>query len=959
MRLSLSHFHTYVLYHSMRIFSVLWLLPLVWGWGPSAGQATDSPPLDVVLTVKENADVGAKGYPISAVFPLPEGQYFTADSMGIQGAPSQVAVVERWPGDDSLRHVLVHFQPSVESHGDSTYHFTQQGAESPAIPVVVTDATSMVTVNTGPLQFVVSKARFNILDHVWLDQDLNGSFESGEELLSSNLQNGGVFTPREGAGSIQYDTARTDVTVEIEESGPLYAVIRVEAPARFVSTTDHTHGFAVRIHAYAGKPFIKVDYQLQNSVKDVVRSWPLYLEAMDLDFALNLSSASTLRFGLTGGTVYEMTNSEGAYLAQEMHNTFKIYNQQTKAVLHDSGVLPDGTGPEGYVDIVDTQRGVMAAIRNFWQTWPNGLAVDSQNRLSLQLLPDWSAQWYANQFSPSGLYWIEDMQHHYKEVLLFFHGPGESVSVLTSLARTFQFPPVAVVSTDWYRETKATLDLGGVIPPAEVIPAVVDQRRPLYSTIGFNVEDWYDESGPYYGAGWVNFYDPEPGYRSGSCMHGGWPYCAGGLLASGNPGDYFTAEGWAMGELNLRPEWMTGYTHTADWARLQLTENPYCGGRWRIFEGHGISKLAATPLSNTGTEEPVYFSRDDQHAWFYHVAEAYWLTGNPWIKDWYEFIAEFRQICLHRLDPFPDTSSRAIGHSLSHVLQAYRVTGNLSLLESLQNHIRLFLRPSQDPLYGDQLLTVEDSGGGFQTGFLARFVVDYLEEVRAQGDWQAYAEAFCYLSGLIEWNYHYGNFPYYFNAREGGSGVSSGTSLTWVDPQAWYYWHTGKQSYHDQLLQYMSVGLNGGEPAYGEFSQWTGQFEGRYYLYVENTSREDTTPPLGITDLSAVLEEGVTQIRWTAPTGAARYLIVWSTQTLVEAHSASSAVTNWWAGNPIGPDLLPNAGERQSWTIDTGDATPVYVAMFSFDTWDNMSAMSNVALARPQGEAGAANWRLY
>ena len=500
--------------------------------------------------------MGAESYPLSAVIPLPEGQYFTAESMGIQGTPSQVSVIERWPGDDSLRHVLVYFQPSVEAHGAATYHFTQDGAASPTIPVVVTDASGSIGVNTGPLQFVVSKTHFNILDQVWLDQDADGSFESGEEMISSNLQNGGVFTPRVGAGPIQYDSARTDATVEIEENGPLCAVIRMEAPARFASTTNHTHGFAVRIHAYAGKPFIKVDYQIQNSVKEVVRSWPLYLEAMDLDFALNLASGSTLRFGLTGGGVYETTNSQGAYLAQEMHNTFKIYNQQTSAVLHDSGVLSDGTGPEGYVDIADPQRGVMAAIRNFWQTWPNGLAVDSQNRLSLQLLPDWSAQWYANQFSPSGLYWIEDMQHSYKEVLLLFHGPSESTNAFTQLARTFQFPPVAVVPTDWYRQTKATLDLGGVIPPAKVIPAVADQRQPFYSTIGFNVEDWYDETGSFYGAGWINFYDPEPGYRSGSCMHGGWPYCAGGLLASGNPSDYFTAEGWAMSELNLRPEWM-------------------------------------------------------------------------------------------------------------------------------------------------------------------------------------------------------------------------------------------------------------------------------------------------------------------------------------------------------------------------------------------------------------------
>lgn len=954
MRQRFSHFTIHALH---RWFSNIlipgWFLFTV-GANPLPVQA-----LNISLSVKENAHVGVEAYPVSAVIPLPEGQFFTTGSMGIVGVSSQVETIEYWPGDNSLRQVQVFFQPSVTSDGEATYHFTHQGASAPVVPVQVTEASDSVTVNTGPLQFVVSKTHFNILDQVWLDQNSDGVFSAGEEILSSGLQNGGVFTPRTGAGSLQYDTARSDVSVAVEKQGPLYVVIRAEAPARFVSTTDHTHGFAVRIHAYAGKSFVKVDYQLQNSVKDVVRSWPLYFEAMNLEFPLNLASGTTLRFGLANGAVHQMSNTQGACLAQEMHNNYKVFNLETHAVLIDSGTLTNGIGPMGVVDVVGANHGVMAAVRNFWQTWPNGLAVDSLNRLSVQLFPDWSAQWYGNRFSPSGLYWIEDMQHHYKEVLLHFHDASETDSQLAGLSQTFQYPPVAVVSTDWYRQTKATLDLGGIIPPDEVIPSFSDQRQPTYHTEGFDLDDWYDQSGPFYGAGWINFYDPEPGYRAGACMHGGWPYCAGGLVASGNPGDYFTAEGWAQAELNLRPEWMNGYAHATDWPFLQLTENPYCGGRWRIFEGHGVSKLAAPPLANTGLEDPVYFARDDQHGWFYHVAEAYWLTGNPWIRDWYQFIAEFRQVRLKRLDPFPDTGSRATAHALSHTLQAYRVTGRTVLLDGIGDYFRLYLRPEQDPLYGDQLLSVEDSGGGFQTGFLARLVVDYLEEVRARGDWQAYAEGFCYLSGLIEWNYHHGNFPYYFNAREGGSGVSSGTSLTWVDPQAWYYWHTGKQRYLDQLHQYMTTGLNGGETAYGEFSQWTGQFEGRYYLYVENTTREDTTPPATVSDLRAVQNGTRIQLQWTAPAQAALYLIVWSTQTLVEEHSTSGAVTNWWAAHPVGPDLVPVAGERQSWETETGSASPVYVALFSFDSIDNMSAMSNVVQAHPQGEAGTSNWRLY
>jgi hypothetical protein len=377
---------------------------------------------------------------------------------------------------------------------------------------------------------------------------------------------------------------------------------------------------------------------------------------------------------------------------------------------------------------------------------------------------------------------------------------------------------------------------------------------------------------------------------------------------------------------------------------LQLSENAYCNGRWRIFSPDRSSKLSAPPLFNTGAQEPTYYARDDQHGWFYHVAEAYFLTGNPWIRDWYRFITEFRHVRLERLDPYPDTSSRATGHVLNHALQAYRVTGDATLLERFQDHLNTYLRPEQDPYYGDQRVTVEDSGGGFQTGYLMRAIVDYLEEVHGL-DWQAYAEGFNYLSGLVEWNYNYGNFPYYFNARDGDQGISSGTGLTLVDPQAWYYWHTGKQKYLDQINAYMEGGIHGGEPPYGEFNLWSGQFEGRYYLFVKNTARNDVTPPATITDLVAATDGSRTLLQWTAPAGAARYHIVWSTKPVVEQNSTNPAETNWWAANPNGPSLIPTPGARQSLLIDTGGAAPVYAAIFTFDQADNLSAMSNVALA--------------
>lgn len=214
-------------------------------------------------------------------------------------------------------------------------------------------------------------------------------------------------------------------------------------------------------------------------------------------------------------------------------------------------------------------------------------------------------------FSPSGLYWLDDMQHYLKETQFWFHGPGAANATLLGLARTWQFPPVTVVPTDWYRQTHATADLGGVIPPAVAIPPADDRRLPFYNTPGYDPEDWYDPQSAYYGAGWINFWYSEPGYRSVACTAGGWPYAATHLIATGNPADFFEAAEHGQSELNLRPEWLTGYTHDADWSQLQLSENPYCGGRWRIYEG-SVLPLAA-PSPDTVGDYPVYRACDDQH----------------------------------------------------------------------------------------------------------------------------------------------------------------------------------------------------------------------------------------------------------------------------------------------------------------------------------------------------------
>jgi hypothetical protein len=156
-----------------------------------------------------------EGFPTHVVIPLPKGQYFDASALWLQEIPSQTIALERWRGDGSLRHVLVHFIADT-SVNQTTYQFGNEARAKPALskPVVVTQTSTQVTVNTGKIQFSVNKKKnFNLFDKVWVDYNKNGIYEPNEQIVSSKTKNGGRLVNY--LGKVKFDANRVDVTVTV------------------------------------------------------------------------------------------------------------------------------------------------------------------------------------------------------------------------------------------------------------------------------------------------------------------------------------------------------------------------------------------------------------------------------------------------------------------------------------------------------------------------------------------------------------------------------------------------------------------------------------------------------------------------------------------------------------------------------------------------------------------------
>lgn len=692
---------------------------LLWPAAACAGR------LSVPLVVKEAAGTGATEFPVSVVVPLPSGGHAEATSLRVvDGAgrpvPAQVDVLNRWWGRDrSVRHVKLEFQPTVTAFkgagtGTATYRLVDSGpATAPARAVSVRDEPGRVVIDTGAVTFTIERRPFRVVTPT-------GPLEA-------------VLAARYGE---QRSFDRPDVTVEIEEQGPMRAVVRAEAPTLYRGADDHVHGWALRVYAWAGKPFVRVDYQLQNSAATTVYAAPLYFRSLALT-----------RPGGVAATMRWMSEMGGAVTRDAIH------------------LVPPG----GWVD---------------------------------------------------GLYWLDDMRHVVFQTTYWFGGAAN--------ARLAQWPPVAIVPTAWYAATKATLDLGGTMPLAGPVRGA-DRRVP----------DPPDAAH----TGWDSFWlDVER--RTSPSQAGGWPYSASRFIATESPADVFHAERLALGELNGRPQWMAQYRHERDWPRLRLSTNPYAGKSWRRFvpsaAGLAAEKLDAPYLPGTARRS---WPRNDAHAWFYHVEEAYYATADPWIRDWYRFVAEFRHVFLEGKDPYPERSSRGVGHALSHALAAHRVTGDPRILPAVRRYV---LGPLQASLYatGGRASGHQDADtrkppfeNVFMTGYLARALVNYLEEVGADPEVEAV------LTRLVEWNVRSGNFGYGVNpADPGAAGVSSGTAITMADPQTWLALRTGSAAMRQQVVQYIRSGVNGGQRPYVDLTTWSGDFVGRLTTTLNVTVAPASSP---------------------------------------------------------------------------------------------------------------------
>jgi len=117
-------------------------------------------------------------------------------------------------------------------------------------------ANGFAEIITGPLKFRINKNGNGFLDKVFLDSNING-FSEKDLIASAPIDRGSFLDILDDKG-IDYSRANI-IRTELEKgSGPLHMILRVDGEYIYKQPDNSPSPFILRIHAYAGKSYIKV-----------------------------------------------------------------------------------------------------------------------------------------------------------------------------------------------------------------------------------------------------------------------------------------------------------------------------------------------------------------------------------------------------------------------------------------------------------------------------------------------------------------------------------------------------------------------------------------------------------------------------------------------------------------------------------------------------------------------------
>lgn len=301
----------------------------------------------------------APAWPMTFGVPFPWGALDATENLRILDAdggeiPFQARPTGRWSRNGTLRWVLIDLLAPVKA--DEQILTLEYGPglrrEDPAQGVQVEVTEEVIQIDTGAVRFEIPTENSPGIGRLWLRN------EDGKQLLmEAGELSGPVMVNAEG---VEFLGGR-DGVAEVEESGPIRAVVKVEGYHRDAEG-QHLGRFITRYTAWAGLPWVQLDHTFifthdaeEAQYRNIAHRLPM--------------EAAQYVFGLAEGKVHQgEVGEESVYLLQRDDVQFILRDGERRV---EDGRLPGwfaAGGSEGWMTV---------ALRDFWQKFPYEVEVES------------------------------------------------------------------------------------------------------------------------------------------------------------------------------------------------------------------------------------------------------------------------------------------------------------------------------------------------------------------------------------------------------------------------------------------------------------------------------------------------------------------------------------------------------------------------------------------------------
>ena len=377
------------------------------------------------------------GAPQLLGIPFPKDKLQSSDNVRVLNSlgeeiPSQITIVNTWePASTSVKWVWVFFFSDTQNKYSVEFGSDVVRKEFMGDRIIVENNQrpyGRVRVNTGPLQFTINRLGGGFLDKVELDVDRNG-FDEKDLIAESSKTKGSFLNILDQSG---IDTSRVKITHTVQEkgSGPLHAIIRIEGDYLYNKKDNNSSPFVMRIHAYAGKSYIKVLHSIvytgdpdmhKKAVGEYASIATQNKSIVDENALKNdpgwmipndqISSAGfQIKYFLNGDKQFKTGNFDGSWTAPGVEKIVELNNLKNESIaLVQTGPnlnsLPalntttptvqtkgfDGSlkldqkeifkkeKASGWITIADNKWGIGVGIRNFFEEYPKEIAIQGDS----------------------------------------------------------------------------------------------------------------------------------------------------------------------------------------------------------------------------------------------------------------------------------------------------------------------------------------------------------------------------------------------------------------------------------------------------------------------------------------------------------------------------------------------------------------------------------------------------